>query len=70
MEGVQAFVADYEVAFGETLDYFASSGYEAAIQVMDRLSGPGVTSRVRLIQALKAAGFDQSTNFKIFEEGG
>ena len=55
-EGVQAFVADYETAFGETPDYFAFIGYEAAMQVMECLSDPGVASRSGLQQALKKKG--------------
>jgi ABC-type branched-subunit amino acid transport system substrate-binding protein len=52
-QAVQAFVAEYEAAFEETPDYFASIGYEAAMQVMARLSEPRVTSRTGLMQALK-----------------
>ncbi|MDZ7666991.1 MAG: penicillin-binding protein activator [Desulfotignum sp.] len=52
-EAVQAFVAAYEAAFEETPDYFASIGFEAAMQVMACLSDPRVTSRSVLQQKLR-----------------
>ncbi|MDY0164705.1 penicillin-binding protein activator, partial [Desulfobotulus sp.] len=59
-ETVQNFVADYEAAFGETPDYFAAMGFDTAMEVMDCLSDPGVTSRAGLMQTLKKMGFDRS----------
>lgn len=64
-ETVQTFVADYEAAFGELPDYFAAAGFDTAVQVMEGLSDPKVTSRARLMQALKATGFDRSVTLEI-----
>jgi ABC-type branched-subunit amino acid transport system substrate-binding protein len=68
-ESVQAFVADYKAAFEETPDYFASIGYEAAMQVMAYLSDPRVSSRSELQQALKNTDFDRSVTLQILDFG-
>jgi ABC-type branched-subunit amino acid transport system substrate-binding protein len=64
---VQEFVAGYEEAFGETPDYFAAIGFDTAMQVMDCLSDPGVTSRDSLKQALKEKTFERVVMLQIFE---
>jgi ABC-type branched-subunit amino acid transport system substrate-binding protein len=69
-ENVQAFVAEYQAAFEDPPDYFASIGYEAAMQVMDCLSDPRVTSRSELQLALKQTDFDRSVVILQMIEGG
>jgi ABC-type branched-subunit amino acid transport system substrate-binding protein len=69
-EAVQAFVADYEAAYEETPDYFAAIGFEAAVQVMESLSAPGVTSRNELKQVLEKKVFDRSVILQILSTGG
>jgi ABC-type branched-subunit amino acid transport system substrate-binding protein len=65
-EAVQAFVAEYEAAYGEPPDYFSAIGFEAAVLVMECLSDPGVTSRNELKPVLEKKRFDHSVILQIF----
>jgi branched-chain amino acid transport system substrate-binding protein len=66
---LQQFVADYEDAFDEPPDYFAAVGFETAKKVMDALSDSQVTSRTRLMQSLKATGFEPGLILEILGAG-